>query len=77
MATHSKCAIHEADEEMVEEPYMVCFECGHVFNEAEDLVKAYEEMVEDLKKRDNEGGHFMPKYEAARIFFCPHCLHDF
>lgn len=76
MAT-SHCSIHEKDEEMVAEPYQVCFECGHVYNTAEELVAAYEEMVKELIKRDNEGGPFMPIKKAHEISFCQECMHDF
>lgn len=76
MAT-SDCAIHETAEEVPETAYRVCFECGHVYPTAEDLEKAYEERVAELKKRDNEGGFLMPLKKADEIFFCQFCLHDF
>ena len=49
-----------------EEPYIVCFECGHVYHEPQDLVDSYEKEVEW-------------KWEESpdQIPFCPECLHDF
>lgn len=73
----SYCSVHEEQEEMVTEPYQVCFECGHVYNNPADLVTAYERTVAEMIKLDKEGGPFMPKKEAHEIFFCQECLHDF
>lgn len=58
-------------------PYRVCIECGKVYQTPEELVKAYEEAVEYLKKIDSEGGPFMPFLKAEEIQFCQECLHDF
>lgn len=72
MAT-SFCHIHEKQEELASEPYQVCFECGHVYNTAEELVAAYNEAVRVNFGADNPP----PPREAHEIFFCQECLHDF
>lgn len=73
----SYCSTHEQTEELADEPYQLCPECGHVYNTAEELLADYEKLVQELIKLDNEGGPFMPKYKPHEIFFCPGCSHDF
>lgn len=47
-----------------EEPYIVCFECGHIYQTADDLQTAFARWS-------------FPIPAADKIFFCQHCIHDF
>lgn len=67
---YSQCWVHHQYEQIAHGPagpFIVCFECGHVYNTAEQLVKEYNELApEDT-----------PERTVDEIFFCPNCLHDF
>lgn len=68
----SDCYSHYCWEKVAERPFLICGECFHVFNTAEELVeddrKARQEfMVPDVAK---------PR-DPDQIFCCPHCVHDF
>lgn len=60
------CWIHHEDE-WVDEPFIVCPECFHVYATAEDLETAWQ-------REFPEGTEPRP---AAEIFFCQECVHDF
>lgn len=74
----SYCWIHHQEETVDEEPYMICFECKHVYNTPESLVIAYNEDI--TEEMIDACGHTPPiktLEEVDTIFFCPHCIHDF
>lgn len=49
-----------------QEPYLVCFECGHVYRSSLDLVDDYERDID-----------WSWEGSPDEIPFCPNCLHDF
>lgn len=65
----SPCAIHDVEEPCGANTYRICFECGHVWETMEVMVKFYRiEFFEvDPTIQDKEGDE---------ISFCPLCLHD-
>lgn len=63
----SLCWAHGLAEPMEGEPYMVCYECGHVYPSGLSLMEAY------LREAGGCGRYNAP-HEVA---FCPECLHDF
>lgn len=65
------CWIHHANE-AVEDPYIVCGECGHVYVTAEDLEAAW---AREVATDPNWLGKTIPK--ADEIGFCQECIHDF
>lgn len=48
-----------------QEPYSVCFECGHVYLTKQDLIRLYERDVDWSWEGDPDD-----------IAFCPSCCHD-
>jgi hypothetical protein len=63
----SHCAIHHADEPVNDGTYIVCYECGHVYQSSDDLVTAFK----------REMGHSPPGDLAPIIDGCMECGHDF
>ena len=61
----SYCAIHERIERLEGEDVTVCFECGHVYEDNQEIVKEYANTFPNK-----------PKTNIAHIDFCPLCLHD-
>lgn len=60
------CFWHHRYEERIE-PYRDCFECGHVYNSAEELIDAYNsEKPDDIAEVS----------DVDLISFCPFCIHD-
>jgi len=55
-----------------QEPYTVCFECGHVFRTDRELVDEYNKF-----SYYDEGWHRVVDLPPHEIPFCPLCLHDF
>jgi hypothetical protein len=60
----SHCVIHDVDESVPEDAWLVCFECGHVYGHVRDLIAEWKET-------------FPKAGEPEYIPFCPLCLHDF
>jgi hypothetical protein len=63
------CHVHDEMEFRVRKPYLICFECGHVYNTTTDLEEDYVLNAPDKERAANQ--------RANEIFFCPNCLHDF
>jgi hypothetical protein len=61
----SYCCIDDKNEVITPNTHRVCFECGHVFELADDLVSAFFETYPERKQ-----------VVASEITFCPLCLHD-
>jgi len=57
-------------------PHTVCFECGHIYWTGEQLLKEFNEDIENSAKVFN-----LPDVPLAvsvdEIFFCAWCGHDF
>ncbi len=66
MPQASFCHIDDKEEKVTDETYLVCFECGHVYETQADLIKAW-----------NDESEFKSRSDADDIPFCPLCLHDF
>ena len=59
-------------------PYIVCFECRHVYVTGDDLLAAQHRMVDMLKKSNPEAfAHVIKATDPEQITFCQECLHDF
>lgn len=80
-ANVSHCWCHHVNEPIPADVYQVCFECGHVYATAADLLAAYERETKRLQESD-----FFPDFpdekakrpsSADEIFFCQECIHDF
>lgn len=75
---YSQCWVHHQPE-AVAGAWGACPECGHVYATAEDLVDAWNALVDILNAhRDAERPmpHATPR-QADTISSCPHCHHDF
>lgn len=53
-------------------PYVVCGECGRVYQTPQDLVAALRCWYEGAQLEEE-----WPLPVAREISFCPECLHDF
>jgi hypothetical protein len=83
----SHCHIHHVDEPGVN-AYRVCFECGHVYQTASDLRRAYRKAIRDMKPKpgkwisDEWGWGWLAFWrrfltvQARNITFCQECIHD-
>lgn len=65
------CWVHDELEPRSENPYLVCFECGHVYETEADLERDY------MEERPKDTPITVTPVPADEIYFCPHCLHDF
>lgn len=73
-----RCYWHERWEYSPHWPYIVCFECGHVYPTEDSLIEAQREKVDYFKSVDLvHFGHVVYAQSADEITFCQHCLHDF
>lgn len=63
------CISHDVDEACAS-PYRVCFECGHVYATAADLVTAHIDIL------SREGISVNADIQAAGIYSCVYCTHD-
>lgn len=68
--TGSICWVCDEFELFDGEPYTVCFECGHVFQDAQALIDEYNLFPVEMGFETFDG-------PAHEIPFCPVCLHDF
>ena len=73
---HEWCFIHLRREPFLSGDYRACGECYHVFRTAEELIietaERYAEMATDAGI-----GRVVPPTDAASIYVCPLCTHDF
>jgi len=84
----SYCWCHDTREPVPPNPYVVCFECGHVYATPDDLVAAYRREVDRINA-DEEFKAFEEavlgikwvdltyRTNAEEIVFCQECCHDF
>jgi DNA-directed RNA polymerase subunit RPC12/RpoP len=83
------CWTHQVDE-MRLAPYIVCQECGHVFQTKRALRKARRATMRGIYLDEIRHGHTWQSLwlgtrgtvslftrRAAHIHHCPHCAHDF
>lgn len=77
------------DEPFDDGDYRLCFECGHVYRDGAELVRAYRRAAWNLLDRHHpwlRGNEFYPSVveslwkiatiRAKNIGFCQECLHD-
>lgn len=78
MTTHDPfCAVHERPEHWDNESsYFSCFECGHVWQDAAELVADTQRLYDEIS-RDYPWQPPMPVPEAHDILICPLCSHSF
>lgn len=62
------CHMHEVDEPSIP-GYRWCMECGHTFATAAELLAGHNEHLDRYGQA--------PETDAAKVYTCPHCLHDF
>lgn len=65
------CYIHDVDEIETATSYKACFECGHVYQRAEDLWAAHLAHHVGVAPAD------LPPFDPGRLVSCPLCAHDF
>lgn len=72
----SKCWIHDKTETYRLRPYIVCFECGHIYKTRWHL--AWVAAVTMLRFHN---GYLRRNWKwvmfPSRISFCQECIHDF
>lgn len=71
------CVIHNIIEAISDSYDWVCFECGHAYRSAQEIID------EDLKARQefhdigyNFDDDLTPVTDIDKITFCPLCVHD-
>lgn len=81
------CWVHHRHEPPKGQPFRQCFECGHVYESAEELVEDYRNgYAESLScppapfgdevERTMPPKAYHPLIAVETIYFCPLCLHD-
>lgn len=71
------CYSHNQIEVPGDATYLVCGECFHVYETAEDLEAADVWAEKQTEKYLLPGETIGPPRVAAAIFACPYCGHDF
>lgn len=86
------CFSHHVDEPADDSTYMICGECGHVYQTAGELRREYRRARWAIHKVDRRAGIQHPAFRplptwlvlveiwtirAKKIFSCQHCTHDF
>jgi hypothetical protein len=84
------CWSHNVDEMRIGTPYIVCGECGHVYQSARALRKARRATMRGIYLGSlRHANDWMPFWQsirgavslytrrAKRIYHCPLCAHDF
>ena len=76
------CWEHDVDEIQTPTSYKRCFECKHVYQTAQDLIDAYNQVVAEMnadgaRRYGAEHEPRPPRTSAEDIYFCQHCMHDF
>jgi hypothetical protein len=81
---HSYCFCHYRFEEIpAGGAFIICFECGHVYATAQDLVDAWNREVDRMNADPLPESKFegpIPRRTletVGEIFFCQECIHDF
>ncbi len=69
------CWTHHRHEPPKKQSFRHCFECGHVYGSAEELVNEY---INGGRAAGMKVEHvsYHPLMAVERIHFCPLCLHD-
>lgn len=68
---YSRCFIHETAEP-VADAWRICRECGHVYQNAEDLIDQHNLLMDAVG-----ADRFLSPSGVDRITTCPLCVHDF
>ena len=72
------CFWHQRWEYSNHQPYIVCFECRHMYVTGDDLLQAHADEVAYLKREDPDHfSHILKATDPDEITFCQYCLHDF
>jgi hypothetical protein len=59
-------------------PYRTCFECGHVYPTAADLLAAHVALVTQINRETSPDNPLMvAQTDPDRVDVCPACAHDF
>lgn len=67
--SHLHCFSHDVDETWDDTCHRACYECKHVFRTAVELLAGHNEHLAAYGEE--------PEADAAKVFSCPHCIHDF
>lgn len=79
------CMIHHVDEHAPPgvEPYRGCLECGHLYLTGDDLLSAFNRMLDQMHMDAIRFGYEAEDSEPPKpetnpdlIWFCPFCSHD-
>lgn len=88
----SYCNVHHRKETVYSVPYVVCFECGHVYEDEQDLCRRYRQLAKlsppKLALRSDDFDRMnvwrwlrwhwkVMTITGEKIQFCQECLHDF
>jgi len=77
------------EDEPLEPCYLRCFECGHIFNTAEDLLREHNAIIDSLNRQYPHAGcpvcdenwdlatPVPHETDASQVWTCPVCIHDF
>lgn len=69
------CVSCDVDELLDEKSYQLCWECNHVYQTKEDLLREYLLNHPDYK-RHVLYAYPLEQVQVSAITFCPLCLHD-
>ena len=82
------CYVHNVDE-YPPEPYRICFECRHAFPSAQALLDDNNAVTRAMNAEAEAKGWAPPgniwelsepipdETDPAKVYCCPHCIHDF
>lgn len=65
------------EDEDLEPCYLRCFECGHIFPTAEDLLANHNQVIAEMNKYYHWEPPMAYDTDVDRVFCCPVCIHDF
>jgi hypothetical protein len=57
--------------------YISCFECGHAYETAQELLAAYNAEIDRFNASGMSISELAHSEDADAIVFCPLCMHDF
>lgn len=82
MRTTTLCVIHNKHER-ASRYYRICFECGHMYRHAADIVNENAALIQSLNKEFDPEWYgddykaMIPEVDVDKIYSCPFCMHDF
>lgn len=73
------CFAHQTTESTTAMTYLVCLECGHAYQTADELMDVFNELVITLLNATKPEDAPPLPYESdmKKMTFCPYCSHDF